>query len=90
MTRMVSIQTVNRPLTEADLAAFDRLHDEVVGDAADRPEVLVNPKDPTQIAFVGTVHDMEEMRKRSRSERARRFEAELGLDMTQMFYFTKD
>lgn len=87
MTKLVSIQTASRPLTQEDIAFMLAHHREVIGDAASPPEILFNPNDPTQIAIVGDVHDREKLRERSRSEAACRLQEQRGVSMKQLFYF---
>lgn len=87
MTTMISIQQASRPVNQEDIDFMIAHHDETIGDAAEVPQVLVNPNDPTQIAIVGKVFDLEAMRERSRGETAKAFEKQRNVSLTQLFYF---
>lgn len=89
MPKMVSVHQVNRPVTHDELRARSGDFAAVIGDAADPPEVFVNPNDATQVALVGQVHDLDALRERSRSEAFAKLEKDSGFSMTQLFYFLK-
>lgn len=87
MPMMVSIQQVSRPVTQEDIDFMFAQHNDAIGDAAEPPRVLVNPNDPTQIAIVGEVNDLDAVRRRSRGAAAEKLQKERGLTSTQLFYF---
>ena len=87
MPTIVSIQQTNRPVTQGDIDALQAHHIEVMGDAAEPPQVLINPNDPTQIAIVGMVHDLDAMRKNSRGPKAQEIARARDFHATQLFYF---
>lgn len=67
MTLMVSIARISHKPNPAELQAFHAEHDAMLGNYAGPAKVLDKPNDPHQIAVVVEVHDLEGLRKATRT-----------------------
>ena len=67
MTLMVSIARISHKPDPAELEAFHAEHDALLGSYAGPVKILDDPNDPNQIAVVVDVHDLEGLRKATRT-----------------------
>lgn len=86
MTLMVSIARVSRKPDAAEMEAFHAEHKALVGAYAGEGKILDDPNDPNQIAVVVDVHDLEGLRRVTRTPEGDAMMRKYGF-LEQLSYF---
>ena len=89
MTLMVSVVRRSRPRTQEEIEAYKKEHHEIFGSCAEVPRLLRSPTDETLGAVVGEVHDLEELRRISRTPEGDAMMRKFGF-LEQLDYFIEE
>ncbi|SFS13883.1 hypothetical protein [Yoonia litorea] len=89
MTLFASIVRRTGPRSQEEMDAYKAAHQKVFGNCADVPTFLRSPKDDTLAAVVGEVHDLEEMRRISRTPEGDALMRKYGF-LEQLDYFIEE
>ena len=89
MTLLVSVVRRTGPRTADEMEAYKKAHQEVFGSCADVPRFLRSPTDDTLGAVVGEVHDLEELRRISRTPEGDALMRKFGF-LEQLDYFIEE
>ncbi|MBW4986079.1 hypothetical protein KZZ07_26505 [Mameliella sp. CS4] len=89
MTLLVSVVRRTGPRSPEEMEAYKTAHQEVFGACADVPRFLRSPTDDTLGAVVGEVHDLEELRRISRTPEGDALMRKYGF-LEQLDYFIEE
>lgn len=89
MTLMVSVIRRSRPRTKEEMEAYKKAHQQLFGSCTEVPRFLRSPTDDTLGAVVGEVHDLDELRRISRTPEADAIMRKFGF-LEHLDYFLEE